>query len=226
MTTTPVIDSLTIGLIAYYPFNNSANDSTIYANNGTAFNLTSIPDRHGKANAAYHFDGSTSYIEVPDYNNILTLGGISFTLNAWVKLDSYNDSYATAIMSKRGDVDDGAWAWFITGEATSPTGVVFFDLDDSNPPAVGITVVGLNSWHMVTSEYDFTTKKISIYIDGTLDKSLSIGSPLIALNHPLYIGKDNEDFQEPSYFFQGAIDDIRIYNRKLSIDDIHKLLID
>ncbi len=49
---------------------------------------------------AYHFDGSTSYISVPDSVS-LRLNNTDFTLNAWIKLDSYNSSYLSTIISKR-----------------------------------------------------------------------------------------------------------------------------
>ena len=61
-----VTDRLKIGLLAYYPFNNSTNDLSGHNFNGVAYNLTSSSDRFGKPNAAYSFNGTSSYIKIKD----------------------------------------------------------------------------------------------------------------------------------------------------------------
>ena len=61
-----VVDSLKTGLIAYYPFDNSGADLSGNGNDGFVYNITSTSDHNGKPNAAYHFDGTTSYILVKD----------------------------------------------------------------------------------------------------------------------------------------------------------------
>ncbi len=102
------------GLIAYWPFNNSAADQSGFGRNGTASNVTSVADRFGNANSAYHFDGSSSYVSVPD-NVALRLNNTDFTLNAWVKLDAYNPSYLSTIISKRTSGVNNGWLWGFNG---------------------------------------------------------------------------------------------------------------
>ncbi len=75
---------LTNGLVAYYPFNGNANDATGNGNNGTIYGgVTPTTDRFGNPNAAYTFDGSTGYIDIPQNS---TLNGLttSVTLSAWI----------------------------------------------------------------------------------------------------------------------------------------------
>ena len=87
-------------LTAHWELNGSAVDASRYGNNGTAFNTSPVADRFGNANGALHFDGSTSYMRVPDSVR-LRLANMDFTLNAWVKLDAYSGDYVSAIISKR-----------------------------------------------------------------------------------------------------------------------------
>ena len=99
--TPPTVDSLKIGLIAYYPFNNSAADLSGNNNNGTAYNVTSVTNRKGIANSAYYFKGDTnSYIVVKD-NASLRLTDIDYTINLWVKIDTFSANYGDLILTKR-----------------------------------------------------------------------------------------------------------------------------
>jgi hypothetical protein len=53
-------NSLTNGLVVYYPFIGNANDASGNGNNGTVFGATLAPDRFGQPNQAYHFQASLS----------------------------------------------------------------------------------------------------------------------------------------------------------------------
>ena len=71
-------------LMAYWPLDGNGLDKSRYGNNGIVQGATPTTNRFGKANAAYHFDGGSSYIFVPDSAR-LRLGNTDYTLNAWVK---------------------------------------------------------------------------------------------------------------------------------------------
>lgn len=220
----PKIDNLSIGLIAYYPFNNSGVDVSGHGNNGTLFNISTVPDRHGNLNAAYHFDGNSSYISVPDKQE-LRLNNTDFTLNAWIKLDAYNTtSYLSAIMSKRFSGINNGWLWGINGALNIPNGAAYYGPGGGNADAIGNTVVNTGQWHMVTSVYSLANQQLSIYIDGVLDHTISniltAGASTTAL---LYIGKDSQGTSGNFYYFQGAMDDIRIYKLALNPSAVQQL---
>jgi Concanavalin A-like lectin/glucanases superfamily/Bacterial Ig-like domain (group 2) len=220
----PKVDSLKLGLIAYYPFNfDSAVDSSGNGNDGTIFNITSIPDRFGKANSAYHFNGTDSYIQVKD-NQALRLSNTDFTLNTWVKLDSYNYSFGNNILTKHYTGVNNGWAWGITGQSYTVSGVVTFGPGGGSPFARGTSIININQWHMITSVYKLSTQQLSIYIDGVLDTlTANIPPPNGTIDAMLYIGKDDPSVPSNGYFVQGSLDDIRIYNRTLNTSEISKL---
>ncbi len=71
----------TNGLVAYYPFNGNANDA-VGTLNGTVNGATLTTDRFGNANSAYTFDGVNDFIST---SNVASTQTDNWTLSAWVK---------------------------------------------------------------------------------------------------------------------------------------------
>jgi len=214
----------TNGLIAFWPFNGNANDLSGNGHNGSLYNVTPTTDRFGNANSAYHFDGVTSYISVPD-SSALRLSLANFTLNAWIKMDStYNSSYGSQIMTKRYSGVNNGWTWSVTGMASNTIGVLSYGPGGGSTNAFGSRQISLNQWHMVTSVYNGSTQQLSIYIDGVLDNVTSgISTPNAAVTADLYIGRDNPNVPSGGYFFNGSMDEVRIYGVALSAAQITQL---
>ncbi|MDA7731025.1 BspA family leucine-rich repeat surface protein [Flavobacteriaceae bacterium] len=72
-------------LVAWYPFNNNANDYSGNDNNGTVNGAVLTKDRFGNENRAYDFDGIDDYIE---FQEIWLDQSENFTISAWVMLKS------------------------------------------------------------------------------------------------------------------------------------------
>lgn len=225
-----VLDStydLQYGLVAYYNFNNgNLNDSSGYGNNITFNNATTITDRFGKANSAYLFNGTTNYMEVP---NSTSLNPSNVTLMAIFKVNGFytGPCHSNQLFGK-------GYPDYISG---------FYDLrfddysaDCSTGPNVnietfsgGVSSAGLiadtifvktGQWYNLIFTYDGNVSKI--YLNGQL-KGTSIVGPVsfTANNHDLFIG-EHEDPAFP-YYFNGVIDEIRIYNRALTGEAIKQL---
>jgi len=225
----PPVDSLTIGLIAYYPFNNSGVDATGNGNDGFINNMTATSDRNGKANAAYHFDGATSFIQVKD-NQALRLSATDYTINTWVKLDSYGPTYGSIVVCKRGLGSSNGWNYGIhgyVGSNNSVLGQTTMQISAGNDPtATGVKVINLNTWYMLTTIYSASKQQISFYVNGVLDDVVSnIPSPAIAGTSDMFIGSDNLGIGTSGYYFKGSMDDMRIYGRALKLSDIQKLYV-
>ncbi len=199
-------------LVAYYPFNGNANDKSGNANNGTVNGATLTTDRFGNANSAYYFDGS-SYISISDNPNINIQTGESFSISFWCKHDAQNN--ATYLISKyKGSYGEPSYAigtgsagdsysWF---EFTANNGIEnrgAIDLNDTN-------------WHNITTVFK-SGESITIYVDGVLDISNPTSySDSIINSRNLTIGSGSNIAQ----FYKGAIDDIKIYKKALSLQEI------
>ncbi|RFS26216.1 LamG domain-containing protein [Chitinophaga silvatica] len=224
---TGVIDSTNIpvstsGLIAYWPLDSCSNAKDVTGNghDGTAFNTTLTTDRFGNSGSAFYFNGTSSYISVNDKADI-RLTNTDFTLSAWVKLDSYNSSWGSHIMSKR-NLDSG-FTWGVRGLLDVAPGTIGFGPGGGASNAAGIKQVTTGSWHMITNVYNYATHQVIIYIDGVLD---NVSSGILPTNAPstanLYIGRDNPAMPT-AYFWKGSMDDIRIYNRVLKPNEVKSL---
>jgi len=219
---TPPVDSLTVGLVAYYSFNGNSFDISGNENNGLAYNTTAGIDRNGNDNSCYHFDGVSSYVRVPD-NKLLRLSNTDYTINAWVKLDAFSSAFSSAILSKRdGSINLGYYLG-ITGTGAAATGSVGFGPGGTAPGITSTGTISLNKWYMITIVYNVSKQQVTVYKNGIFDSTVSnISSPGATQPADIYIGADNPATGN-SYFLKGFLDDIRIYNRRLSSTDITNL---
>ena len=224
-TVVPKVYNLKLGLIAYYPFNyDSAVDSSGKGNDGTIYDISSVPDRFGKINCAYYFNGASSYVKVKD-NQDLRLNNTDFTLNYWVNLDEYINTTGSAVLAKNNGPYQNGWNTSITGYQSATTeagkvGSAFYNVSGGGDPfAVGNKTIELHKWTMITVVYNNQEHSISFYNDGVLDVTISnIPTPNAQTNADLFIGKNSyfdPSGATPPYFIKGKLDDIRIYKRAL-----------
>lgn len=228
----PVADSARIKLIAYYTFDNTVADSSGNKFDGKSYDISSVQDRFGKPGGAYSFNGRSSYIVVAD-DSLLRLSQTNFSLNYWVNVRAYSNSYGVITLAKRGVHQNDGWITGVGGQADTATvvgraGSVTFNVSGGTDPfSFGKKVIALNGWHMVTVTYDLKLASLSIYIDGVLDTvTPGMPSPNKFAISPLFIGADSQGWYNSAYYqylFAGSLDELRIYNRKISISEIAKL---
>ncbi len=220
-TLTVIPKSVQSGLVAWYPFNGNANDASGNGNNGIVNGATLSTDRFGNANAAYDFNGISSYIDIPQ-NAILNGLTTNFTLSAWIYQRGINQNFGYRIIDKcPAGLPDG-WT-FDTWDGSSYRRLRLQAAGSYNPNVIGATFYSLMQWHHVVATVSGTTGKV--YLDGNLDGSGDVGSiPQNMLD--VFIGRANIGcgggcgIEE---FFNGLIDEVRIYNRALSDSEILQL---
>ncbi len=137
------------------------------------------------------------------------------TISAWVYPHTTNTN---SIFSKGVDVDNGHISLILHSgnrlyaRATRSNGSIF--------NCYGTTTVPTNTWSMVTATFDTTTSTIKTYINGTHVTTCT--SSLFTTNTKIwYLGYHPQGSY--TYYFNGLIDDVLIYNRILSDDDIAAL---
>ncbi len=220
------------GLIAYYNFNGgNLNDSSGNSNNIVFNSATKTTDRFGVADNAYLFDGSSSYMTV---NNSTSLNPSKITIFAIVKVNGFyvGTCSGNQILSKGYPYDIGGFYSmqffdYNNGCAVPNTSNETFSAgfgDDypqgSQAGVIADTVkVKTGQWYYLTYTYDGTTA--NFYINGQLKGSLVRTISFTPNSLDLWIGK-HENPPYP-YYFNGVIDEIRIYNRAMSAAAIHRL---
>lgn len=218
----------TDGLVAYYPFNGNADDESGNGHDGTVYGAVLTSDRYGASNSAYMFDGIDDYINV-DYSADFQLP--VFTFSAWI-LPTIDLSAATSttIIVGRGEdiVTDHAAFNLAVVHPTSPwgSGVTVNYEDNHDDDLFFDTGVypEMGAWTHLVASRD-ATGLLSIYSDGSLiGQWSSTADPASDCFQDLLIGAYWYIPTPPTAvitnFFTGAIDDVMIYNRALTPDQI------
>lgn len=212
----------TTGLIAYYPFNGNANDESGNLNTGTVKGASLSNDRGGNSNKAYLFDGVDDYISVP-HNDALNLIG-NFTLSVWYKSDGCITpcgTYHTIINKRDVSVAGDDWPWglsisYITGPKEEFKKIIASRRNNlALDYQVSESEIQLNTWqHVVIVVKDNVQ---SIYIDGKFNNSYSYVQSQPASNKNMLIGWSlRPDLEQ----FKGLIDDIRLYSRAVTLEEV------
>ena len=162
----------------------------------------------GVSGQALSFDGSNDYMTTVN-NTLSGTGAISY--GAWIKTTQtgqnkhiFNIGAATAnnmahMMLYDGTIKYGAWGTDLYSGLTYNDG----------------------KWHYIMVVYN--TTQFLLYVDGSLENPADNYSSLNITAQPLYLGEYNGG---GNYYFQGFIDDVRIYSRALTtteITDLYKM---
>ncbi|MFC2137499.1 FISUMP domain-containing protein, partial [Bacteroidota bacterium] len=199
---------------AYYPFTGNTNDSSGNENHGTANGATLTTDRFGNSNSACFFDGIDDYIEISDnavwdFNNDFTiiLWAISESIADWTSIIGQTDG--SGINPKR--------IFYFSG--SNRLSFHTFDKDLINPFGDGVTTAKFSDgyWHQIT-----LVRKDSTFIFwqdtnklGTLNWLYELSNP----SNPVIIGR-TIPLDHNQNNFNGAFDDIRVYNKALDSIEI------
>jgi hypothetical protein len=103
------------------------------------------------------------------------------------------------------------------------TNTLHFKLSDCNNNNEGVdktSSIRSNEWHHIAQTYDPDTETQKVYIDGELDSTDSVCSPLGTSNEPFTVGKFRSDKWSA---FPVKVDEIRIYKQRLSKSEIKQL---
>ena len=212
-----VVSMPTEGLVAYYPFNGNANDESGNGHDGTlggdighdSPSLTA--DRFEKANSAYKFDAYREMIKLPA--NIVD-GKSNISLAFWIKAADPNS--AMGVITGSNSSRDNEYL-FMIHSGGNIYGII------KNQEMYGNTIIADNTWHLfvVTRNSDGSVK---YYVDGTLDKSASLPSGNLSISDGgLWLGNEQDSVGgswDSSQQLKGILDDIRIYSRALSQEEI------
>jgi len=198
------------GLVGYWKLDevtgSSASDSSGYNNDGTLYNGPTWVD--GKFGKALSFDGVDDYVNVP-HSTSLDVDVI--TVAAWVK-GTFGSDYRD-IIGKSFSGADRAWALCINNGKVdwnvASQGSAVWDL----VAHLGTAIINDNKWHFVVAVYDGV--RGYVYVDGALDSSG--GSAGVIGKNTLYLGVGRYYGGE---YLNGIIDEVRIYNRALSEEEI------
>ena len=196
------------GLMAAYSFSEGSGstvaDSSGNGNTGQLSGATWTTS--GKYGSALVFNGTSAVVNIKDSTSLhLTTG---MTLEAWVNPSTVSNAWRDVIYK-------GNDNYYLEGTSHRnqypATGGTFGGTD---VPLMGTKALAANTWTHLAATYDGST--LRLYVNGAQVSSLSQSGNLLTSSNQLQIGGDSFYGQ----YFQGTIDEIRIYNLALTAAQI------
>jgi glucose/arabinose dehydrogenase len=198
------------GLVAAYGFNElsgtSVTDSSGSGNAGTVLGATrTVAGRYG---GALSFDGVNDWVTVADSASLDLTGAM--TLEAWVRPTTSAPDWRTVLLKEQpGGL---AYSLYAGSGSSGPSGYVFVGGNDRGTPAVGM--LATDTWTHLAVTYG--GGQLRLYVNGTQVATRAQTGNILASNGALRIG-GNGVWPE---WFQGQIDEVRVYNRALTAAQI------
>lgn len=158
-----------------------------------------------------YFDGLVDYIDMED---CLNLNSSKFTMSAWIKRDAA-DTGTKSIVSKR----NVAFTQGYDLQILNNNKVQLYWKNGSNQVITSNTSIPDGEWHHVAAIYDGTN--LSLYIDGVIDNQES-KTPPVDTNESFYIAAAGKN--APTQHFRGNIDEVRIWDTNLSVDQLRYIM--
>ncbi len=201
------------GLISWWRFDEGkgtiSKDASNTGNDGTIYGAKWVA---GKVNSALYFDGTDDYVDCGNDASLKLTG--DFTVEIWVKLDKismgrnvciidyiYTDGYSL-FKNHRNKLK--AYRGYKMQKGGVETGAI-----------CGVKYLLADTWYHIAYVVNTSVSTGYIYINGELDNSGTLDNKPGFTKGNLFIGKRGD-----GYWFNGIIDEIRIYNRPLSDTEI------
>ncbi len=218
------------GLVAYYPFSGNAQDASGNGNHGTVNGATSAPDRFGNPQNAYYFDGGFSHIDCGNDDTLRITGGLSIA--AWISIEKFSsrNQGVVAKYAGRNPPDERAYALSVENQVHCPgqvnTNVFAMAVSSDGTCATGGSAncsmncgeseLPIDEWYHAVAVFD-PGRSTTIYVNGLVENvnTDSIVSSVHDSSVNLIIGA-SYDINDSGFFFQGAIDEVRVYNRAIT----------
>ena len=195
-------------LLAYFPFNGNAEDESGNGNHGSVVGATLTEDRFGNDSNTYSFNGIDNYIAYP---TLWSSSPTALTMAAWfnkvptqvegkILYHGVNGEFQMSV------IDTTAFAavhlpsnWYFSYANISPS-----------------------TWHFLVGVWE-KGASLLLYLDGKMIDSVDVPDEFLLDVGSGYIPSIGSYTQTGGAYFEGMIDDIRVYDRALTINEIDSL---
>jgi len=215
------------GLVAHYPLDGDANDYSGNGNHATIVSASPSTDRFSQNNSSYAFNGTNQYIEIPDNNLISIPTTGELTISVWMRPDVLDFSTGGDYIHWMGKGVSGQHEYVLrmyNKNSPRPNRTSCYSYNLSGGLGAGSYVqetLTIGQWIHYVAVYNFPTNTIQLYKNGVLKDTDTFSGYSINPgngNAPLRLG--TRDFAN---YFEGAIDDIKIFDQALTQIEIDVL---
>jgi hypothetical protein len=210
-------------LVAWYPFNGNAQDESGAGNSGDVQGSVLTADRYNNSNSSYRFNVNQQIV-IPTSGNKNTY---PLTISLWYNVDSLNNGKTANLFSKYNPASWNGYGLILAEQSNLGYGKTIqpFYLRNNNDRLIGQynepiwqqSDVQISKWNHVVMTVDSLQGKL--YVNGNLESTHNwTGTPGASSNSTLWkIGGFYDEW------FKGSLDDIGIWNRVLTTNEIDNL---
>ena len=207
----------TNGLVGYWPFNGNANDESGNGNNGKVNGATLTSDRNGNVDKAFYFDGINNNLMISSSSSLSSIETLNkITIAGWFNNQNINVNSVFSLVNKYNPVNDGGWEIILAKNYANWSTDAYVNTTNSCLPALPV-----QSWVHIAITYDKNANTVILYANGNKVCDTNCSYTINNTNNgPLYFGYSPGG---PDEYSRGKIDDIGIWNRALTQEEISNL---
>ena len=202
--------------VAYYGLDGNAEDGSEYENHGEVFgSVYPVVDRNGTESGAMFFEESQGYIEVGDSEELKITRAIS--ISTWVRAEATQRGWNTIVNKWNGlRSEDGYYLGINSDGMVLRWNISYENVEVSTP-------FPTESWVHVVATYDGF--ELKIFMDGKMVSSKKYEGRIDDHSAPFTLGTQSQrSFGHTN--FHGAIDDVYVYDRALTDDEVMRLYLE
>jgi hypothetical protein len=205
----------TDGLVGWWPFNGNANDESGNGNDGVVNGAVLSTDRFGNFNSAFDFDGLNDFITATNSASLQS-PNTTITISAWFKIDDWDNNFnpfGYAALVSKSDINN---CQYRVNVSTIDMSFVYnsANLKWTYPK----NFIQLGVWNNVIVKFEQNIS--TFYFNGEAFLNDNDNSEPFGTSQNLDFGRDQIGGVD---YFNGTLDDIAIYNRALTEQEIQNL---
>ncbi len=206
------VTTLEEALIARIPLNGDATGTGPAGVQGSVNGATPVAGRDGKAGSALSFDGVDDLV---DLGTKVDTDDIS-TISLWANFDSLNSAMPDMELISKSSYQQGMEIVIYRGS------LKFFlvGVEDNNNIGVAITSLKQKQWYHIAAVYDRAAAQMHLYLNGELVVTGRAPAEITKVER-MFLGTWN--YPEEPRHFKGMLDDVSLYNRPLTEQEIKGL---
>ena len=203
--------SITNGLVAWYPLDGNATDMSTNSNDGTIYGTSPTTDQHGLPNRALLFDGNDDFIQAA-YSSAISTSKLFIFYYGQSPPRLLQASWESQLL-----FENSGRGFNLYKQSRITLGPIGSETVDGSP----LEIKPSHSLGQLSRSLT-TARTFKAYQNGSPVASTT-GSFLLNQSRPLRIGAGATESNNPNYYFNGSVDEVRIYNRSLSASEISSL---
>jgi hypothetical protein len=191
------------------------NDATFYGESFNDGTINGASWASGKYGSGLSFDGVDDYVDAGDDASLDITG--SLTVELWAKLNSHSSTTELDYAGKYRGVGDRSWALYI-GRTDNLTTFGVWNASDNAAIATSDSILSANAWQHLVGVFDSNSGEVALYVDGVKQSTTgTLKGTINSTSINVKIGKT-----DANYYFNGSIDEVRIYNKALTQAEIQE----